>query len=43
VLKEAQNALHEREQFMEESETRLFEKVQASRSARSSSTSARRT
>jgi hypothetical protein len=29
ILTEAQNALHEREQFMEESETRLFEKVQA--------------
>jgi paraquat-inducible protein B len=29
ALKEAQNSLHEREQFMEESETRLFEKVQS--------------
>jgi chromosome segregation ATPase len=28
ALKEAQNSLHEREQFMEESETRLFDKVQ---------------
>ena len=28
MLKDAQNALREREQFMEESETRLFEKVQ---------------
>jgi paraquat-inducible protein B len=29
ILKEAQEALHERERFMEESETRLFEKVQS--------------